>query len=206
MISHQYKCIFVHIPRCAGTSIEVWLGGTDLWLTEPDKKHLLASQAKKIYADYWDDYFKFSIVRNPFLRTRSCLKFSEFFGINVSPDGSLDFSGYRTHFGEDVVVEYDYRFYDRADMVNARHLPGQVYGNIIDEPLDFIARFETLADDMAHVRRVVGHPQPFDNHEEASEGVARTYRLTDKDIAYIRSMYGKDFSALKYSSEPPDLR
>lgn len=29
MISHEYKCIFVHIPKCAGTSIEKALGHFD---------------------------------------------------------------------------------------------------------------------------------------------------------------------------------
>lgn len=29
MISHQYKCIFLHIPKCAGTSIEAALGFRD---------------------------------------------------------------------------------------------------------------------------------------------------------------------------------
>lgn len=29
MISHQYKCIFIHIPKCAGTSIESALGHFD---------------------------------------------------------------------------------------------------------------------------------------------------------------------------------
>ena len=26
MISHEHKCIFIHIPKCAGTSIESALG------------------------------------------------------------------------------------------------------------------------------------------------------------------------------------
>lgn len=25
MISHKYKCIFIYIPKCAGTSMEVFL-------------------------------------------------------------------------------------------------------------------------------------------------------------------------------------
>lgn len=29
MISHKYKCVFIHIPKCAGTSIESALGHLD---------------------------------------------------------------------------------------------------------------------------------------------------------------------------------
>ena len=29
MVSHKHKCIFIHIPKCAGTSIEEALGHFD---------------------------------------------------------------------------------------------------------------------------------------------------------------------------------
>jgi hypothetical protein len=47
MISHKYKCIFIHIPRCGGTSIEELIQGKNQWLVEEKTKHLTSTQAKK---------------------------------------------------------------------------------------------------------------------------------------------------------------
>jgi hypothetical protein len=72
MISDKYKCIHIHIPKCAGTSIDYALHGTVNVIWDEDKKvwvqHLTALEAKKYYAseEQWNDYFKFAIVRNPF--------------------------------------------------------------------------------------------------------------------------------------------
>ena len=55
MISHELKCIFIHIPRTAGSSIERALINDDWWTVESKTKHLIASQAKKIYSEYWND-------------------------------------------------------------------------------------------------------------------------------------------------------
>lgn len=83
MISHKHKCIFVHIPRCGGSSIEdiIWPNESDrtednLWMgfvSEYRNKHqtgglqhLLARQIRKeVGAGIFDEHFKFSIVRNP---------------------------------------------------------------------------------------------------------------------------------------------
>ena len=114
MISHEHKCIFVHIGRCAGTSIEQWVCGADWWTIEPETKHLLASQARALYKDYWDRYFKFSIVRNPVNRMISCLNHSEHYGVSIGSDDRLSLEGYYERFGRDVVLENDYRIQSKG--------------------------------------------------------------------------------------------
>lgn len=161
MISHKYRCIFIHIPRTAGTSIEHWIAGRDWWQIDPASKHLLASQAKRLYHRYWDEYFKFSFVRNPWDRMISCLAFADFFGLSYSRNGGFCFDGYHKRFGLDIVIENDYRFSDRRDLINEKHQRNSVYGNLLDEELDFIGRFENLETDLRHIQRMMGKKETF---------------------------------------------
>lgn len=81
-LSHAYRFIYIHIPKCAGKSLtkafraggveleflgpalpahKERYGIADLWL-----HHLPASTLKRAVPDeVWDTYFKFAFVRNP---------------------------------------------------------------------------------------------------------------------------------------------
>lgn len=197
MISHELRCIFIHIPRCAGSSVEAWLTGTDWWLREPETKHLTAGQAREQYAEHWPHYFKFTVVRDPTTRTASMLKYAEHFGLVRGPAG-LDFTGYHAQFGGEIVVEHDHRFYSREAVVRPDHRRGAIYGNILDEPLDFVARFETLQADMGEVARRLQVSRPFESHVERSE--APLNGLTKRDHVKLTELYALDFEAYGYAT------
>jgi hypothetical protein len=204
MISHKYKCIFVHIPRCGGTSIEHWLCGGDWWSIDDKTKHLLASQAKEIYAEHWNKYFKFAFVRHPVPRTISCLYFADHFGLKYEVDKkTISFSGYHERFGRAVVLEHDYRFHQRAALLRNCHTRGSVYGNIIDEEVDFIGTTENINEDIKLIQKAIGNREPFQMHAAMSESRINIQDLTQENIMYIEDVYRNDMVRFGFNSLLP---
>ena len=91
MISHKYKCIFIHIPKCAGSSIETFFGVKPFRTDKPDYKNLTGwCPKRKIHLQHatarqlqelelvteeeFKNYFKFTFVRNPWARAYSGYK------------------------------------------------------------------------------------------------------------------------------------
>jgi len=62
VISEKYKCIHVHIPKCAGTAITAALFGANR------HKHMRAVQYKNLLQDDYESYYSFAFVRNPYDR------------------------------------------------------------------------------------------------------------------------------------------
>jgi hypothetical protein len=155
MINHKYKCIFLHIPRTGGTSIEALIAPEEIKhsiVVDVNEKHYHCRQAKEKYAEWWDYYFKFSFVRNPFDRVVSGLIYSDYFGIRF--DGQLHFEEYKEKFGYPFVLEHDYRTGENIYRNNLEE--GSVYHNFIGDEMNFIGRYENLEQDVNKIKEILG--------------------------------------------------
>ena len=73
MICHKHKTVFIHIPKTAGTSVEAMFGfvkikNQNFFKDEQAEKHWNAEQIKNKYGGYFEEYFKWTVVRNPWDR------------------------------------------------------------------------------------------------------------------------------------------
>jgi hypothetical protein len=199
MISHKYKCIFIHIQRTAGSSIEKWICDDDWWFIDKSTKHMLVSQTKELYKEYWDDYFKFSFVRNPWNRMGSMFLNTEYYNINTNGSGIIDISKYKEKWGFPILVENDYRFSKREDVLNEKHTENQVYGNILDEELDFIGKFENLQQDIQFIKDKLNIVNDFNFHLMKSDNTKNyTEYYDDKTKEEVYNLYKNDIIKYNY--------
>jgi len=71
VINDEYKVIFVHIPLTGGHSIKSLFGGkSSKYLTPPNKigPHGSPKLYKERFPEQWRDYYRFTMVRNPWDR------------------------------------------------------------------------------------------------------------------------------------------
>jgi len=89
MIDDFHKIIFIHIPRTSGTSIESFMKN-DMSRYKGILKHSNASEIfESIGENKWNDYFKFSITRNPYDMAISLYKAGAFAKIGYLTGKSL---------------------------------------------------------------------------------------------------------------------
>jgi|19_taG_2_1085344.scaffolds.fasta_scaffold35728_2 hypothetical protein len=90
MISEEKKFIFIHIPKTGGSSITksiekystnkiIWKNKNEVFVNHkdvPNYKHRSMDQLISIHNNEFKDYFKFTIVRNPYDRILSFIFWS----------------------------------------------------------------------------------------------------------------------------------
>lgn len=163
--SNSKKFIFIHIPKAAGTSVRQALG-------EPKtgRQHLPWWVYKRGNPKKYDEFFKFSFVRDPVDRLFSGYNYLRAGGNNQSEDLA--------------VSEYLRKYRDFNEFVEKEILLGfmmnhpvfmpqywylcDCYGNIM---VDFIGRYETLSKDFEVVANTlaVSSKLPHANKAKATK-------------------------------------
>ena len=64
MIIDEHKAIFIHIPKNAGTSIETYFANGSVRIQPA--KHADIYEIKRKFKNSYNDYKKFTIIRNPY--------------------------------------------------------------------------------------------------------------------------------------------
>jgi hypothetical protein len=210
--------VFVHIPKCAGTSIERFLGHFDelkpgvqdhRTVTDMEplsagrvlaaagdgdnrasllrRSKLLAKGTRGLGQADWDAYFKFTFVRNPWARVFSWYEnvlrsetHQQRFG--VAPDCSL--------------VDF---LTDHGDQWALRSQLFWILDSNGENPLDFVGRFENLADDFAHVCERLGITERSLPNLVAGSGRRYTDHYDDATRAIIADRYRDEIDYFNYT-------
>lgn len=188
MICHEYKCVFVHIPKCAGQSIaHVFLDLLGLtWETrasllmrikEPSESgpprlaHLKAHEYalyNYIPQDQFNSYFKFAFVRNPWDRMVSIYKYfhyNEIYSFKYFLKNNIQQKLWKDKFWF-VGPQNEFVYNDEGKLL-----------------VDFIGKFENLQQDFNIACRKIGLPDiPLKHVNESAPRENKKPGLVPKQI------------------------
>jgi hypothetical protein len=150
MVIDQYAVIFIHINRTGGTSVERAFGfNTHLPVDKGHDHSTPTKLIRKLGRAKWERYFKFAIVRNPWDRLVSVYQMRK--GYGMIPEMSFD-----EWLGGDSPACDRYPNSPLDPRSWWMHQVNWITDGKGREVLDFVGRYERLAEDFATVCRRVG--------------------------------------------------
>lgn len=213
MISHKHKCIFIHIPKTAGTSInEFFFPEVKFGISPPNydilfgwcpvrKIHMQHATARQmletelITEEQWNTYYKFTFVRNPWDRA-----YSDFMWIQ-------NFSGVRGGFSSYIKKSNEF-----GKILTNNEGPHYLGDHLLQQTdffdfkgvykPDFIGRFENFEKDIQKVLKQVGIRKTFDLHKNKSNRYLHYSNFyTNSNKKLVEDMFAQDIKKLGYVFE-----
>jgi len=194
-INHDKKLIFIHIPKNAGSSIIKKLGIENIFIDKP------LTEYKKHYENYWSDYTKFAVVRDPIDRFISSYKFArmkESGWFSATGQEGLDKHNHYEICNQMNINEYlEYLYKNKAEW-NIWNIPQTFFiqnknGEI---ELDYILRYENLIEDL----KLVG----IDEIEKLNSSKIDDddlITLTNNSKRLLYEIYDVDYKNFSYEKE-----
>lgn len=198
-INHEKKLIFIHIPKNAGTSIIKAMGLENLYMDKSIKEY------KEHYGDYWNEYKKFTVVREPIDRFISAYKFAR-----------MDESGWFSATGEEGLEKHHH--YELCNDMNINEYVSYLYTNkkefnrwispqtfIVsnengEREIDYYVRYENLLEDLQKIG--------IDKIEKLNSSKIKddkTIELTKKSKNQLYQIYDIDYQNFSYIKDTKQL-
>ena len=163
MISHSKKFVFVHIPKTAGTSITNVLDSyceikPNHNVNSPFYYHASVIELKNFFNKMewdWDDYFKFTFVRNPWDRLVSYYEFSKQRYERLKKLELLSNDLICKNFGENVKSFEDFILNLETYAPNSDSYYYSINGT---KELNYVGKVDTIQHDFDYVCKIIGIP------------------------------------------------
>lgn len=223
MISHEYECIFIHIPKCAGTSIESALGHLDNYKGRGEQDHRSIRMIEKPYITP-TSLSSTENVRELVLRGR------HFYRKGINPRNKLTvtkeqfdsyykftfvrnpwaraFSWYKNVIRDEIhqrdlgitaqtsFTEF-LRQYAGKDLLKPQtHWLKSFDGSI---PMDYVGRFENLTEDFETICKEMGIPPIELPHRIKGESSDYRTGYDGESAAIIADVYQEEIELFSYS-------
>lgn len=203
LISDALGCVFVHVQKTGGESVErslleadpaaiVELPGVPAWDDPLKRRHLFAADLREhLGAERWAESFSFAFVRNPWERLVSWYEMAvtrptnDFHRHVIATTGS--FAEFATSCTTGLAAKTTF---NQVDYVDGPGGEGQI--------VDFVGRFESLPEDWAEVRDRLGLPPEPLGHDNRTEH--RPYRelYDDATREIVAERFARDVERFGY--------
>lgn len=187
-----YNCIFIHIPKAAGSAINKSL------FNSIAAAHTPITHFEKIYSqNTFNRYFKFTFVRNPYDRIESAYNFLIQGGINKN---DLQFAD--THMKSYIDInDFVINYLNESSIFSYHHFKPQVWflkdssGKLA---VDFIGKFENLHEDFNYIKNRLGIKSELNHFNKTKKGSYKKVFLNSEAKRKIARLYSEDFLKLDY--------
>lgn len=185
----EHKCIFIHIPKAAGTSVTNALFG-------PISRHVPYFEYERANPRKFAKYFKFTFVRNPWDRLLSAYIFLKKGGLNEIDRAWADANLARFETFEQFVLEWvtEENVWSWVHFKPQHHFICNKQGRCM---MDFVGHMETLAADFSVVAARLGiEAQLPVLNKTRNEGYASHFTPQMREI--VGRIYAEDVEIFNY--------
>jgi chondroitin 4-sulfotransferase 11 len=195
IISNHAKCIFVHIQKTGGASIEELLRGNDPDIQDNSlqgRRHISAGELRTLVPpEIWNSYFKFAFVRNPWDRLVS------WYHMCVQTPTANPFARYvkdNAPTFDDFLTKTTTGMGERTTRNQLDYVTNE-RGEVI---VDFVGRYEQLGDEFARVRERLGLGAELPHVNRSTHDNYRNY-YTDEMRDIVAQRFAKDIRHFGYA-------